>query len=184
MDNVDNEMDNNEGGGRQDSAPLDAIGLKHLAPEFAITVWPTRTAMLQQLIGDYSATSFERAVWLFLQPYACSQYFVLPSNIFSVWHKLTLYHCPHTFAPNQPLQHDVICVVSPTHSLLSLPLSLRRCAPLFPFSFLWLCCVSCSCTLLSSKSFFLLCAAAHCCVWLGLYDLFCMFLFVLGYMPY
>ncbi|KAF8596812.1 hypothetical protein BDV93DRAFT_454217, partial [Ceratobasidium sp. AG-I] len=121
--------DDEEEGERRSPAGLDAIGLEHPAPEFAIAVRPTRTATLQQLVASYGATSFEWALRSFLQPYARGRPFVLPSDNFNAWHKLTLYHYPHSFAPDEPLHRDVIRVRPPTAAARTNPL--RRCEPVF-----------------------------------------------------
>ncbi|KAF8599489.1 hypothetical protein BDV93DRAFT_511623 [Ceratobasidium sp. AG-I] len=130
LDDVDEGADDDEEErGRRGPAGSDATGLEHPDPEFAIAVRPTRTATLQQLVADYGATSFERALRSFLLPYARSCYLILPFDDFSVWHKLTLYHRLHSFAPDEPLHRDVIRVRPSTPDAQTNPI--RRCEPVF-----------------------------------------------------
>ncbi|KAG8701170.1 hypothetical protein FRC09_005520 [Ceratobasidium sp. 395] len=104
----DEEDDDEEEGPRQATAAADANGVHHPSPEFAIAMRATCYATLSQLINDYGATSFERALKTFLRPYAEGRWFILASDKFYVWHKLTLYHHPLPFAPDEPRQRDVI----------------------------------------------------------------------------
>ncbi|KAG8733863.1 hypothetical protein FRC10_012109 [Ceratobasidium sp. 414] len=103
--------DVDEEGDDGDDDNTDAI--EHPWLEFAIAVRPTRHVTLAQLVEDYGAMSLEWALKSFLQPYAHSRWFILPSDQFSVWHKLTLYHHPLSFAPDEPRQRNVIRVRPP-----------------------------------------------------------------------
>ncbi|KAG9091327.1 hypothetical protein FS749_016627 [Ceratobasidium sp. UAMH 11750] len=118
-----------EEGQRRQSAASDADAVEHPWPEFAIVVQPTRQVTLAQLVEDYGATSLERALRSFLQPYAHGHWFILPSDQFGVWHKLTLYHHPLSFAPDEPRQRDVIRVRPPLRDTRGR--SLRSLEPIF-----------------------------------------------------
>ncbi|KAG9084266.1 hypothetical protein FS749_005360 [Ceratobasidium sp. UAMH 11750] len=71
----------------------------------------------------------ERALKSFLLPYARGRWFILSSDEFSVWHKLTLYHHPLSFAPDEPRQRDVIRIRPPAHDERGR--SLRSLEPVF-----------------------------------------------------
>ncbi|KAG8705734.1 hypothetical protein FRC08_001491 [Ceratobasidium sp. 394] len=121
--------DDGEEGPRRQTAASDANEVEHPWPEFAIAVRPTRKVTLSQLVNEYGATSMERALKSFLLPYARGRWFILSSDEFSVWHKLTLYHHPLSFAPDEPRQRDVIRVRPPAHDERGR--SLRSLEPVF-----------------------------------------------------
>ncbi|KAG8700746.1 hypothetical protein FRC09_005778 [Ceratobasidium sp. 395] len=100
--------DEGEQGARRRST-ADANPVEHPAPEFAIAMQPTKRATIAEITCDYDATSLEQALAAFLRPRTGSGHYVLPYELFDVWHKVTLYHRPLSFAPDEPLQHDVIC---------------------------------------------------------------------------
>ncbi|KAG9119868.1 hypothetical protein FRC07_004892, partial [Ceratobasidium sp. 392] len=93
---------------RQSTA--DVNGVEYPTPELAIAMNPTTRVTLSEIAGpDYGATSLERALKAFLRPYATSRYSkLLPHERLDVWHKLTLFHYPLSFAPDEPPQRDVI----------------------------------------------------------------------------
>ncbi|KAG8699999.1 hypothetical protein FRC09_006244 [Ceratobasidium sp. 395] len=95
-----------EGARRQSTA--DANSVEHPAPEFAIALRPTKQVTMAKIETEYGATSLQRALTAFLRPRATSRYFILPHELFDVWHKVTLYHSALSFAPDEPLQRDVI----------------------------------------------------------------------------
>ncbi|KAG8792294.1 hypothetical protein FRC12_006548 [Ceratobasidium sp. 428] len=97
-----------EEGPRQPTVAPDAKQVHHPYPELALAIRPTREATLPQLVDEYGAASLERALKVFLRPYARGRWFILASDLFHVWHKLTLYHYPLPFAPDEPQQRDVI----------------------------------------------------------------------------
>ncbi|KAG8767417.1 hypothetical protein FRC12_006265 [Ceratobasidium sp. 428] len=103
--------DREEEGNRRRSTP-DVNSVEYPAPEFALAIRPTTRATMAEITDDYGATSFERALANFLRPHSNSSsygsYFILPHEQFDVWHKATLYHRRLSFAPNEPLQRDVI----------------------------------------------------------------------------
>ncbi|KAG8792140.1 hypothetical protein FRC12_007023 [Ceratobasidium sp. 428] len=99
--------DEGEEGARRAST-TDANSVDHPAPEFAIAIRPYRRATMSEIADDYGATSLERALTGFLRPYAHCRYFILPNKEFDVWQKVTLYHRPLSFAPDEPLQRNVI----------------------------------------------------------------------------
>ncbi|KAG8734443.1 hypothetical protein FRC10_011712 [Ceratobasidium sp. 414] len=107
--------EDDEEGQRRRTITADADRAEYPWLEFATAVRPTRQVTLPQLIADYGATSLERALKSFLRPYTHNRWFILPSDEFSVWHKLTLYHHPLSFAPDEPHQRDVIRVRPPVH---------------------------------------------------------------------
>ncbi|KAG8734476.1 hypothetical protein FRC10_011705, partial [Ceratobasidium sp. 414] len=114
----DEEDDNDkEEGERRQGAALDGDEVEYPAPEFAITVQPTRRVTLPELVDVYGATSFEWALRAFLRPHAHSRgrYSILPHELFDIWHKLTLCHHPLSFTPNEPSQCDVIHVWPPVY---------------------------------------------------------------------
>ncbi|KAG8701696.1 hypothetical protein FRC08_003958 [Ceratobasidium sp. 394] len=121
--------DEGEEGQRRRSAVSDADLVEHPWPEFAIAIRPTRQVTLAQLVEDYGATSLERVLKSFLQPHARGRWFILPSDQFGVWHKLTLYHHPLSFAPDEPPQRDVIRIRPPTCDARGHPL--RSFEPIF-----------------------------------------------------
>ncbi|KAG9093318.1 hypothetical protein FRC06_011569, partial [Ceratobasidium sp. 370] len=90
--------------------------VEHPVLAFAIAFRPTRQVTLPKLANVYGAMSLERALKRFLHPYACGRYFILPHELFNIWHKLTLYHHPLSFAPNEPSQRDVIRVRPPVYN--------------------------------------------------------------------
>ncbi|KAG9087124.1 hypothetical protein FRC06_002725, partial [Ceratobasidium sp. 370] len=102
-----------EEGQRRRTIIVDADRVEHPWPEFAIAIRPTWQVTLPQLIANYGATSLEWALKSFLRPYTHNRWLILPSDEFNVWHKLTLYHHPLSFAPDEPRQRDVICVWPP-----------------------------------------------------------------------
>ncbi|KAG8773834.1 hypothetical protein FRC12_002290 [Ceratobasidium sp. 428] len=105
------EDDDGEEGPKRATVAPDANEVHHPWPEFAIAMRPTRHATLSQLVDDYGTTSLERALHSFLRPYARDNtWFLLPHDDFNVWHKLTLYHHPLPFAPDEARQRDVIRV--------------------------------------------------------------------------
>jgi hypothetical protein len=96
-----------------------ASEVEYPQPELALPLQPTRWVMCQGLIDKYSTTNLLQALTTFLGPRAHSKrLFFVPSDEFDIWHKLTLYHLPHSFAPNKPLHHDVIHVRLPLHDNL------------------------------------------------------------------
>ncbi|KAG8705030.1 hypothetical protein FRC09_003197 [Ceratobasidium sp. 395] len=99
--------DEGEEGARRRST-TDANSVEHPAPEFAIAISPTKRATMADITEDYGATSLEQALTAFLRPRAHCDYSILPYELFDVWHKTTLYHRPLSFAPDEPLQRDVI----------------------------------------------------------------------------
>ncbi|KAG8751037.1 hypothetical protein FRC12_012637 [Ceratobasidium sp. 428] len=99
--------DESEEGNRRRSTS-DVNSVEHPAPEFAIAVRPYKRATMSEIADEYSATSFERALTNFLRPRTDKHFFVLPNEEFDVWHKVTLYHRRLSFAPDEPLQRDVI----------------------------------------------------------------------------
>ncbi|KAG9082908.1 hypothetical protein FRC06_004778 [Ceratobasidium sp. 370] len=105
---MEDDDDEGEEGERRPSAASDADPVEYPTPEFAIAMRPTRRATLQDLVGIYGATELEQALKKFLRPYTHSRYYIVPSDYFDVWHKLTLYHLPLSFAPDEPSQCDVI----------------------------------------------------------------------------
>ncbi|KAF8595747.1 hypothetical protein BDV93DRAFT_456186, partial [Ceratobasidium sp. AG-I] len=110
----DDEGDEEEGGIRSGARP-DADSVEYPHPQFAIALRPTRQATLHDLEVVYGATSLVPALEKFLQPYARSRgrYFFLPNDKFDIWHKLTLYQLPLSFAPDEPPQRDVIRIRPP-----------------------------------------------------------------------
>ncbi|KAG8733915.1 hypothetical protein FRC10_012066 [Ceratobasidium sp. 414] len=121
--------DDSEEGQRRRSAASGADTIEHPLLEFTIVVWPTQQVTLAQLVEDYGATSLKRVLKSFLQPYTRGHWFILSSNQFGVWHKLTLYHHPLSFAPDEPCQCDVIRVQPPAHDAHGHPL--RSFEPIF-----------------------------------------------------
>ncbi|KAG8778761.1 hypothetical protein FRC12_024833 [Ceratobasidium sp. 428] len=103
--------------------------VEYPGPEFTIATQPTRQVTISELADEYGATSLERALKSFLRPYAGNNWFILPTDKFGSWHKLTLYHHPLRFAPDEPRQRDVIRVRPPTHD--SRGRLLRRLEPAF-----------------------------------------------------
>ncbi|KAG8728742.1 hypothetical protein FRC10_004611, partial [Ceratobasidium sp. 414] len=101
--------------GRRRATMSGVNSVEHPAPEFAIALRPTRRVTLPELADVYGATSLEWALKRFLRPYAHGRYFILPHELFDVWHKLTLYHHPLSFAPDEPSQRDVIRVRPPVY---------------------------------------------------------------------
>ncbi|KAG9083177.1 hypothetical protein FRC06_004674, partial [Ceratobasidium sp. 370] len=91
-------------------------GVEHPVPAFAIAFRPTRRVTLPELANVYGATSLEQALKRFLRPYTRSRYFILPHELFDIWHKLTLYHHPLSFAPDEPSQRDVIRIRPPVYN--------------------------------------------------------------------
>jgi hypothetical protein len=108
------EEDQGEEGERR-RATLEANEVEYPQPEFAIAIQTTRHATLRDLVDDYSAKRLEPALQSFLEPYARGrgQYFILPHDSFDVWHKLSLYHLPLSFAPDEAPHRDVIRVRPP-----------------------------------------------------------------------
>ncbi|KAG9084549.1 hypothetical protein FRC06_004005 [Ceratobasidium sp. 370] len=127
-DNNEDEEDGEEEGRRRATTP-EVHEVEHPAPEFAIAVRPTTRATLTELGDIYGATSLERALRVFLRPFAHSRYFFLPHEHFDVWHKLTLYHRQLSFAPDEPSQRDVIRVRPPVRDEQGR--LLNRCEPVF-----------------------------------------------------
>ncbi|KAG9074957.1 hypothetical protein FRC06_010358, partial [Ceratobasidium sp. 370] len=111
-DEEDLEDDNDQEGERRQGTALDGDNVEHPAPEFAISIRPTRRVTLPKLVNVYGATSLERALRGFLRrhTHGRGRYSILPHEFFDVWHKLTLYHPPLSFAPDEPSQCDVIRV--------------------------------------------------------------------------
>lgn len=65
------------------------------------------------LISSYGTSGLFRALRRFLSHKAHQRnedFFILPSDLFDVWHKATLNHSSLPFAPNLPCHRDVICV--------------------------------------------------------------------------
>ncbi|KAF8606951.1 hypothetical protein BDV93DRAFT_436496 [Ceratobasidium sp. AG-I] len=93
----------------------DADPVEYPHPQFAIAIRPTKRPTLQELEDDYGAKSLVPALDKFLKPYARGRgrYFFLPHDTFDLWHKLTLYHLPLSFAPDEPPQRDVIRIRPP-----------------------------------------------------------------------
>ncbi|KAG9082248.1 hypothetical protein FRC06_005152, partial [Ceratobasidium sp. 370] len=115
--------------GRQRATTSGVNDVEHLAPEFAITIRPTKLVTLPELVNVYGATSLNKALKRFLRPYAHGCYFILPHECFDVWHKLALYHHPLSFAPNEPSQRNIIQVQPPVYNERG---CLRnRCEPVF-----------------------------------------------------
>ncbi|KAG8783300.1 hypothetical protein FRC12_019867 [Ceratobasidium sp. 428] len=99
----DEEDDGEEEGLRQATAALDANGVHHPSPEFAIAMRATCHATLPQLIDDYGATSLERALKAFLRPYAEGRWFILASNNSMSGINLLF---TTTRCPSPPTSHD------------------------------------------------------------------------------
>lgn len=81
-------------------------------PTISVAVKPTCCRLIgHRLISTYGTTDLIRSLTKFLKPIARKagvQPLVFASDSFDVWHKLTLKHQPVPFAPNEPLQQDVI----------------------------------------------------------------------------
>ncbi|KAG8763877.1 hypothetical protein FRC12_008370 [Ceratobasidium sp. 428] len=113
---VDDSMgDEGEGPRRATGVLGTANEVEYPWPELAIAMLPTRRVTLSELVTKYGATSLERALKSFLRPYAKNDWFILSSDKFGCWHKLTLYQHPLPFAPDEPPQRDVIRVRPPEY---------------------------------------------------------------------
>ncbi|KAG8712846.1 hypothetical protein FRC09_019402 [Ceratobasidium sp. 395] len=101
--------DEGEEGERRPST-TDAKSVEYPAPEFAIAMRPYKRATMSEIITDYGATSLDQALRAFLRPLnrGRGRLILLPNDQFDVWHKVTLYHRPLSFAPDEPTQRDVI----------------------------------------------------------------------------
>ncbi|KAG8718699.1 hypothetical protein FRC09_012250 [Ceratobasidium sp. 395] len=102
------EPDDKSEEGNQRRSTSDVNSVEHPAPEFAIVVQPYKRATMSEITDEYSASSFKRALTNFLRPRTDKCFFILPNEEFDVWHKVTLYHRRLSFAPDKPLQRDVI----------------------------------------------------------------------------
>ncbi|KAG8724348.1 hypothetical protein FRC09_019797 [Ceratobasidium sp. 395] len=100
---------------RATSASGASVEVDYPWPELAIAIKPTCRVTLAELVNHYGATSLESALKSFLRPYARNDWFILPHDQFSSWHKLTLYHHPLRFAPDEPRHRDVIRVRPPQY---------------------------------------------------------------------
>jgi hypothetical protein len=81
-------------------------------PERLMALQPTRARLRgTTLINDYGATELMLALKHFLNPRARAvkqQFYIDPSDSFDVWHKISLYHLPLPFAPDEPPRRDVV----------------------------------------------------------------------------
>ncbi|KAG8771371.1 hypothetical protein FRC12_003652 [Ceratobasidium sp. 428] len=116
-------------GRRRATRATDTNGVHHPTPEFALAIRPTRQVTLSELADVYGATSLLTALKAFLRPYTEGPWFILPHETLGVWHKLTLYHHPLPFAPDEPQHRDVIRVRPPERD--NRGRTLRRCEPVF-----------------------------------------------------
>jgi hypothetical protein len=86
-----------------------ASDVEYPRPELALALRPTRLASWQELTDQYGTKDLLRTLTVFLGPKARGQQlFVLPCDRLDVWHKVSLYHLPLSFAPDEPPHRDVI----------------------------------------------------------------------------
>ncbi|KAG8770306.1 hypothetical protein FRC12_004370 [Ceratobasidium sp. 428] len=120
-----------EEGPKRATVSLEAEDVEYPWPEFAIALKPTCQVTLSELVDVYGATSLERTLKSFLRPYASGSgsWLIHPFDKFGSWHKLTLYHHPLRFAPDEPRQRDVVRVRPQPHD--SRGRALRKLEPVF-----------------------------------------------------
>jgi hypothetical protein len=98
-----------EVGGETEASDL-PLEVEYPHPIHALAMWPTQKGLCERdLIDQYGASDLLPALKVFLGQSPCGQrLFLLPSDLFDVWHKLTLNHLPLFFAPDEPLHRDVV----------------------------------------------------------------------------
>jgi hypothetical protein len=107
----DDEGDDDDVGVEGEPSPSDlASDIEYPNPIHALAMRPTRTKLCgSDLAEEYGARDLLPALKGFLGAAPHGQrLFLLASDFFDVWHKVTLNHLPLSFAPNEPLQRDVI----------------------------------------------------------------------------
>ncbi|KAF8596468.1 hypothetical protein BDV93DRAFT_548345 [Ceratobasidium sp. AG-I] len=120
-DKEDEEDDDNEGLGDD----MEEIGMAEAElgvsayprPTFSVAVRPTCPRVTgHNLINVYGAIDLINSLARFLKPLARKaglKPVVLSSNVFDIWHKLTLQHLPTPFAPNESPHCDVVRIRLP-----------------------------------------------------------------------
>jgi hypothetical protein len=86
-----------------------ASAVEYPQPALALAIRPTRRASWQELINRHGAMDLKHVLTSFLGPRARGEnLFLISSDRLDVWHKLSLYHLPLSFAPDEPSHCDVI----------------------------------------------------------------------------
>jgi hypothetical protein len=117
-DKSDESEDENDGEDARLEASEETSEIAYPRPIQSIALRPTRRKLRGSvLIEDYSASDLTQALKRFLAPRARAlneqQVYILPSDHFDVWHKLSLHHLPLPFSPDEPLHRDVIRAQAP-----------------------------------------------------------------------
>ncbi|CAE6368386.1 unnamed protein product [Rhizoctonia solani] len=92
-------------------------GIAYPRPLLSIALQPTVPRVSgTTLVDTYGASDLMPALTRFLRPKCLAvgeDHYLLPTDRFDVWHKLTLHHDVLPFAPDEPAQRDVIRVKPP-----------------------------------------------------------------------
>jgi hypothetical protein len=118
-DEYDDVVDGHEDEADEDEAPDELSDIAYPRPARSIALSPTRAKLSGNvLIKDYGASDLIPALRKFLAPKARAlqeRISVQPSDIFNVWHKISLHHLPLPFALGEPLHRDVIRAQAPVY---------------------------------------------------------------------
>ncbi|KAG8690080.1 hypothetical protein FRC08_010676, partial [Ceratobasidium sp. 394] len=119
-DNDNKEEDDDEGEERMDvETAEEKPNPAYPQPTLSMAVRPTHPHLSgHQLISTYSATDLIHSLTHFLKPLAACEAglkpLVLASDVFDIWHKITLCHESPSFAPDEPPRRNIIRIRPPS----------------------------------------------------------------------